>query len=158
MVKNLDTDQSGGDNEGGCSSPGLLGVCYEKRRVGSWDDETDDENTADIEDQDSPEGPLDRDWDVLPGILGLANGNADEFGSHVSEKSVDECRPETEEGSETLPVRNLLVKVLAQRAVRRIPVSETTGERGESKVRSATGQECLHPIMFRISSKINDDT
>lgn len=140
MVKNLDTNQSGGDNEGGCSGPGLLGVGYEKGRIGSRDYETDNENTADIEDQDSPEGPLDRDWDVLPGILSLANGNADEFGSHVGEKSVDECRPETEEGSEALPVRNLLVKVLAQRTVRRIPVSETNS------------------IMFRISSKINDDT
>lgn len=139
MVENLDTDQSGGDNEGGCGSPGLFGVGYEKCRVGSRDYETDNEYTADIEDQDSPEGPLDRDWDVLPGILGLANSNADKFGSHVGEKSVDECRPETEEGSEALPVRNLFLKVFTQWAVRRIPVSET------------------NPIVFRISSEINDD-
>lgn len=139
MVKNFDTDQGGGDNEGGRSSPGLLSVGYEKRGVCSRDYETDDENTADIEDQDSPEGPLDRDWDVLSGILGLANGNADEFGSHVGEESVDECRPETEEGSEAFPVGNLLVKVFTQWAVRRIPISEATGERGESEVRSATG-------------------
>ena len=139
MVENLDTDQSGGDDEGGCSSPGLLSVGYEKRRVRSRDYETYNENATDIEDQDSPEGPLDCDWDVLPGILGLANGNPDEFCSHVGEKSVDECRPETEEGSEALPVGNLLVEVFTQRAVRRIPISETTGGKREPEVRSATG-------------------
>ena len=134
VVEDLDTDQSGGDDEGGGGSPDLLAVGDEKRGVCSWYDETDDEYAADVEDQDPPEGPPDGDWDVLPGILSLADGDTDEFGSHVGEKGVDKSRPETEESGEALPVGNLFLQVLTHGAGGWVPVTETAGrKKGEPK-------------------------
>ena len=131
MVEDFDTDQSGGNNEGGCGSSGLLAVGNEEVLVGSWDDETNDENTADIEDQDTPERPPDGNWDVPSGILSFTNGDTDELGSHIGKESVDEGCPETKEGSQALPVGNLFVEVLTHGAIWRIPVTETTAEKGE---------------------------
>lgn len=128
MVEDFDTNQSGGNNERGGGSSGLLAVGNEEGGIGSWDDETDDENTTDVEDQDTPEGPPDCDWDVPPGILGLADGDTDEFGSHISEEGVDESSPETKKGSQTLPVGNLILEVFTHRAMGRIPVTETAVE------------------------------
>ena len=133
MVENFDANQSGGDNEGGGSSSGLFGVGNEEGGVCSRDDETDDENTADIKDQDTPEGPFYSDRDVPPGILSLADGDTNEFGSHVGKESVDESAPETKEGGQTTPVGNLFFEVLAHGAMRRVPVPETTaGEKRET--------------------------
>ena len=98
VVEDFDTDQSGGNDEGGGSGSGLLAVGDKKSGIRSRDDETNDENTADIEDQDTPKGPPDGDRDVLPGILGLTNCDTDEFGSHVSKEGVDESGPEAKEG------------------------------------------------------------
>lgn len=135
MVEDFDTDQSSGDNEGGGGSSNLLGIGNEKGGVCSRDKKTDNENTADIENQDTPECSPDGDRDILPGVLGLANGDTDEFGSYVSEKSVDESGPETKEGGEAPPVGNLFGEVLAHGTVGRIPVTETTGrEKGESEI------------------------
>ena len=125
MVEDLDTDQSGGNNEGGSSGSGLLAVRDEEGGVGPRDDETDDENTADVEDQDTPEGSPDSDRDVLPGVLGLANGDTDEFCSHVGEESVDEGAPETEKDGQAVPVGNLFLEVFTHGAMRRFPVTET---------------------------------
>ena len=138
MVQDFDADQSGGDDEGRGGGSNFLGVGNEKGGVRSGDDETDDENAADVEDQDTPKGSPDGDWDVLPGILSLANGDTDEFCSHVCEKSVDESGPETKEGGEALSVGNLFVEVLAHWAVRRLPITETTGR---EKVGSERGGE-----------------
>ena len=128
MVEDFDTDQGGGNNEGGCGGSGLLAVGNEEVLVGSWNDETNDENTANIEDQDAPECPPDGDWDVPSGILSFTNGDTDEFGSHISEEGVDESSPETKEGSQTLPVGNLILEVFTHRAMGRIPVTETAVE------------------------------
>lgn len=130
MIEDFDADQSGGDNERGSGGPNFLRVGNEKGGVCSWDYETDNENAEDIEDQDTPESPPNGDWDILPGILGLTDGDTDEFGSHVSEKSVDESGPETKEGGKTLPVGDLGLKVFAHWAIGRIPVTETTGRGG----------------------------
>ena len=128
VAEDFDTNQSGGNNERGGGSSGLLAVGNEEGGIGSWDDETDDENTTDVEDKDTPEGPPDCDWDVPPGILGLADGDTDEFGSHISEEGVDESSPETKEGSQTLPVGNLILEVFTHRTMGRIPVTETAVE------------------------------
>lgn len=137
MVEDFDTDQSGGNDEGGGSSSNLLAVGNEEVWVGSWDDETDDKNTADVEDQDTPERPPDGNRDVPSGILSFTNGDTDEFCSHVGEESVDEGGPETKEGSQTLPVGNLLIEVLTHGAMGRIPVTETTADKDKPRVRSA---------------------
>ena len=129
MVEDFDTDQSGGNDEGGGGSSGLLAVGNEESGVGSRDYETNDENTADIEDQDTPEGPLDGNRDVPPGILSLADGDTDEFGPHVGEESVDESGPETKEGGQTVPVWNPVLEIFAHGAIGRIPVTEATGGR-----------------------------
>ena len=50
VIESFDADQSCGNDKGGGSSSGLLCVCDEESGVGSWDDETNDENTANIED------------------------------------------------------------------------------------------------------------
>ena len=131
VVEDFDTDQSGGNNEGGCGGSGLLAVGNEKVVVGPWYDETNDENTADVEDQDTPEGPPDGNWDIPSRVLSFANGDTDEFGPHIGEESVDEGGPETKEGSQALPVGNLFVEVLTHGAVGRIPVTETTAEKGK---------------------------
>jgi len=145
VVEGFDTDEGGGNNEGGSGSSGPLGVCDEEGGVGSGDDETDDENTADIEDQDTPEGPPDRDRDVLPGILGLADGDTDEFGSHVGEESVDKSGPETKEGGQTCPAGKLCVEVLTHGAMGGIPVTETTaGEKDESRGGGGQGSGNAH--------------
>lgn len=135
MVENFDTDQSGGNDERGGGSSGLTGVCDKEGGIGSRDDETNDENAADIENQDTPEGSPDGDGDVLPGILSLANGDTDEFGSHVSEESVYESSPETKERGQTLPIWDLCCEVFTHRAIGRIPVTETTGgKEGEFEI------------------------
>lgn len=128
MVEDFDADQSGGNNEGGGGSPGLAFVCDKEAGIGSRDDETDDENTADIEDQDSPEGSPDGDGDVLSGVLGLTDGDTDEFGSHIGEESVDESGPETKECGQALPIGDLCFEVFTHRAIGRVPVAETTAE------------------------------
>ena len=89
MVEDFDANQSGGNNEGGGSSSGLLGVRNEEGGVGSRDDETNDENTTNVEDQDTPEGPPNSDGDVPPGVLSFTDGDTNELGSHVGEESVD---------------------------------------------------------------------
>ena len=133
VIEGFDTYKSGGDNEGRGGSSNLLGVGDEKRGICSRDDETNNENTTDIEDQDTPEGSPDGDWDILSGILCLANGDTDELGSHVGEKSVNKSGPKTKEGGKALPVWKLFVEVLAHWTVGRIPIAETTGrKRGES--------------------------
>ena len=131
MVEDLDTNQSGGNDEGGGSSSNLLTVGNEEVLVGSWDDEANDENTADVEYQDTPERPPDGNWDVPSGILSFTNGDTDEFRSHVGKESVDKGGPETKEGSQALPVGNLFVEVLTHGAVGRIPVTETAAEKGK---------------------------
>ena len=50
VIEGFDADQGRGNDEGGGSSSGLLGVCDEEGGVGSRDDETDNENATDIED------------------------------------------------------------------------------------------------------------
>ena len=131
MVEDFDANQSGSNNEGGGGSSDLLGVGNEEVFIGSRDDEANDENTADVEDQNAPERPPDGNWDIPSGILGFTNCDTDELGSHIGEESVDEGGPETKEGSQALSVGNLLVEVLTHGAMRRIPVTETTGEKGE---------------------------
>jgi len=128
VIEDFDANQSGGNNEGRGGSSGLLGVCDEERGVGSRDDETNDEDTADVEDQDTPEGSPDGDRDVPPGILSLADGDTNELGSHVGEESVDESSPEAKESSQTPPIGNLVVEVFTHGTMGRIPVTETTGE------------------------------
>ena len=131
MVEDFDTDQSCGNNEGGSSSSGLLGVCDKESGVGSRNDETNDENTADIEDQDTPEGSLDGDGDVPPGILSLADGDTNELGSHVGEESIYESSPETKEYSQTVSIGNPVFKVFTHGTMGRFPVTETTTDKGE---------------------------
>jgi len=140
VVKDFDANQSCCYNEGGGGSSGLCVVGDEEGGIGSRDDETDDENAADIKDQDTPEGPSYGDRDVLPGILSLADGDTNEFGSHVGKESVDESGPETKEGGQTLPVGNPILEELAHGAMWRIPVTETTAEE-KRETQSETGNQ-----------------
>jgi hypothetical protein len=149
VVEDFDTDQSGGNDEGGGSGSSPLGVCDEEGGVGSRDDETNDENTADIEDQDTPEGSPDGDRDVLPGILSLADGDTDELGSHVCEESVDESSPEPKEYSQTVLIGNLGFEVFTHGTIGRIPVTKTTRkEKGE--FRSEFGKRIEMITFYRV--------
>ena len=71
MVESLDSDQSGGDDEGTGGSSGLLLGRDEQVPGRARDNEADNENTTNIEDQDTEEGPADSDGDVATGILSL---------------------------------------------------------------------------------------
>lgn len=71
MVECLDSDQSGGDDERTGGSSGLLLGRDEQIPGRARDDESDDEDTTNIEDQDTEEGPADSDGDVTTGILSL---------------------------------------------------------------------------------------
>ena len=135
MVKDLDANQSGGNDKRGGSCPDFFGVGNEKCGVSPRNYETDNKNTADIEDQDTPEGPLDCNWNVPPRILSLANGDTDQFGPHVGEECIDKSCPETKEDGEAMSVGDLFVKVFTHWTMRGIPVTETTvGKKGESRM------------------------
>ena len=149
VVEDFDTDQSGSNDEGGGSSPGLLGICDKEGGVGSRDDETNDENTTNIEDQDTPKGSPDGDGDVFPGILSLADGDTNELGSHVGEESVDESRPETKEYSQTVPIGNLVVEVFTHGTIGRFPVTEATTEE-KREFLSAVGKRIGMVTFYRV--------
>ena len=111
MVEDFDANQSGGDDEGRGGSSSLLAVGDEEGGIGSRDNETNDENTTDIEDQDTPKGSPDCDRDVPSGVLSFTDGDTNEFSSHVGEEGVDESGPKTKEGGQTFPVRDLFVEI-----------------------------------------------
>lgn len=74
-----------GDNKGRRSGTRRsLGGVKETGVVGG-DDEPDDEHAPDVEDEDTPEGPLDSERDVLARILALSDGDTNcRGGSNVS--------------------------------------------------------------------------
>jgi len=156
MVKCLDSDQSCGDDERTGGSSGLL-LGRDEQVVGrARDDEADDKDTANVEDQDTEEGPADSDGDVTTGVLSLemkpvsrwgtvengvtylTNGDTDKLGSHIGEESVGQSSPEAEEDGEGF-VMNLVEQVFAHGTVRGLPVPKPD------------------TVVLRISTKVDND-
>lgn len=97
------------------------------------DNDTDDESTTEVEDQDSDKHLFDGSGDVSSRVLGLSGGNGNNLGTNVGEGSLGQDGPETEELSEV----TLDTGVLDKRSGRSVPVFETN----DLARRSTTGRD-----------------
>ena len=127
-----------------CVHPGEPCACHEARckdtdLVRARHDETDHEHAANVEDEDTEERPADRDRDVLPRSLRLANCHTDQLGANVGEQRVGERAPETEENRQVVVV-DLVLKVLAHGAVGMVPIPEAK------------------TVMLGVTTEVDDDT
>lgn len=78
----LDLAFDDGDDKRGCRRPCLCVFSREDESGAVVGDQgSDEEDRQDVEDQDPPERQLDRSGDDFPRILGLADGDSDQFGS-----------------------------------------------------------------------------
>lgn len=118
----LDTGVLDGDDEwrgsSGCSlrSGGDSG---NKTWVVMWKNHSEEEDQHDVEEQDAVEGKTDGSWNDLAWVLGLTNGDTDQFDTEVGEDGGGQHRPESEEATS-----RALRDVLLERSWV-LPVSET---------------------------------
>jgi hypothetical protein len=107
--KSGDTGLSDSNDEGG--SEGVSRVELETSLVG-WNENTNDEGTTEVEDQDSDVNLLDGRWEGLSGVSGLGGGDSDNLGTNVGEGGLGQDGPETEE----LTQRSGDLRVLGERS------------------------------------------
>ena len=130
LREGLDASKLSGNDERGGSSRGIGLRVGESELLGVvGDDHADEEDAEAVEEENSVEGELDGLGDRTTRVLGLASSNTNEFGSEVSESSVDHDGPETEE---SLHIRGGRGVTLTHRrplskSTRVVPVPEPTG-------------------------------
>ena len=98
-------DNGGKDGDTGVSdSNDPWGLGDTGRETEGWvvrrDNDTNDESTTQVEDDDTDEDALDGSGKVSAGVLGLGGGNGDNFSSNVGESGLGEDGEETEESTE----------------------------------------------------------
>jgi hypothetical protein len=108
--EDLDTGGLDGDDErrSGSTSSSAFGRSLGKKSGVGIDDHTNDENTDNVEEQDSVESLSDSRRNSLSRVLGFTDRNSNEFSTHVCEQSEDESIDESEESTETDIVENLV--------------------------------------------------
>lgn len=94
VIKTNETSIKGSNDEG----RGSVTVCaslLEETLVVGWDEKTDQTETKDKEESDTPEDLLDRTWQSLDWVLGLSGSKTNKFGSGEGESSGNEHSAET---------------------------------------------------------------
>ena len=130
LREGLDASKLSGNDERRGSSRGVGLRVGESELLGVvGDDHADEEDAEAVEEENSVEGELDGLGDRTTRVLGLASSHTNEFGSEVSESSVDHDGPETKE---SLHIRGGRGVTLAHRrplskSTRVVPVAEPTG-------------------------------
>lgn len=100
--ESVDTGVLDGDDEWGCSSGCSLGSGRDSGNetwVVVWKDHSEEEDQDDVEEQDAIEGETDGSWNDLAWVLGLTNGDTDQFDTEVGEDGGGQDRPESEEAT-----------------------------------------------------------
>ena len=106
--------------------------------VCAGDDQSNNEHSTNVEDDDTPEGPPNRLRDVLRRVLRLTDGHTNKLGTDEGEQSIDEGAPETQERGELLVV-DLGLDIRTHGPMWGFPVAETDA------------------VVLRVTSEVDDD-
>ena len=91
--------------------------------VRAWHNQANDKHTANVEHQNTPESPSDRNGDVPARVLSLADCHTNQFRSDVCEEGVGQGAPEAKEDREVVVV-DLCEEIRSHRSVWVLPVAE----------------------------------
>lgn len=109
------------ERRGGGTSLRLVG--REQFRTGGGNCHTDDKDTTNVEDDNTPESTTNGYGDVPPWILSFTNGDTNQLGSDVGEHGIGHDGPETEEDGSRV-IMNHFLEVSSHRSVGVMPVTE----------------------------------
>ena len=107
--------------------------------VCAGDDQSNDEHSTNVEDDNTPEGPPNRLRDVLRRVLRLTDGDTDQLCADVRKQRVRQSTPEAQEDGE-MDVVHFREEIGAHGSIRVLPVAEAV------------------TVMFWVTAEVDDDT